>query len=368
MRMGLDHMPPEEWTRQQNRLPARVGLRERFLDRLHQKPHQPAALSASAPGSHSGRLFKTSAGREGPPKKAGQDGSYHPVSEGTHTRVASWSCPGSGSRSQRPLPAQAWQCPTDTGIPHCGEGGRASAGRGLGDTQAGRPGVAQARPLSRRSSPGSSPGVSAPPMAEVLDPDPRTAECSEAPAVETPGWEAPEDTGPQPGSYEIRHYGPAKWVSTSVESTDWDSAIQTGFTRLNSYIQGKNEKEMKIKMTAPVTSYVEPGSGPFSESTITISLYIPSEQQSDPPRPTESDVFIEDRAEMTVFVRSFDGFSSAQKNQEQLLTLASVLREEGKVFDEKVYYTAGYSSPFELLDRNNEVWLIQKNEPSKETE
>lgn len=121
-------------------------------------------------------------------------------------------------------------------------------------------------------------------------------------------------------------------------------------------------------MTAPVTSYVEPGSGPFSESTITISLYIPSEQQSDPPKPTESDVFIEDRAEMTVFVRSFDGFSSAQKNQEQLLTLASVLREEGKVFDEKVYYTAGYSSPFELLDRNNEVWLIQKNEPSKETE
>lgn len=66
--------------------------------------------------------------------------------------------------------------------------------------------------------------------------------------------------------------------------------------------------------------------------------------------------------------RSFDGFSSAQKNQEQLLTLASVLREEGKVFDEKVYYTAGYSSPFELLDRNNEVWLIQKNGPSEETE
>uniref|UniRef100_A0A452VH73 Heme-binding protein 2 n=1 Tax=Ursus maritimus TaxID=29073 RepID=A0A452VH73_URSMA len=172
----------------------------------------------------------------------------------------------------------------------------------------------------------------------------------------------------QPGSYEIRHYGPAKWVSTSVESMDWDSAIQTGFTKLNGYIQGKNEKEMKIKMTAPVTSLVEPGAGPFSESIITISLYIPSEQQSDPPRPSESDVFIEDRAEMTVFVRAFDGFSSAQKNQEQLLTLASTLREEGKVFNEKVYYTAGYNSPFKLLDRNNEVWLIQKNEPSKENE
>lgn len=50
------------------------------------------------------------------------------------------------------------------------------------------------------------------------------------------------------------------------------------------------------------------------------------------------------------------------------MTLASVLREEGKVFDEKVYYTAGYNSPFNLLNRNNEVWLIQKNEPSKENE
>ncbi|XP_015357159.1 heme-binding protein 2 [Marmota monax] len=205
-------------------------------------------------------------------------------------------------------------------------------------------------------------------MAEVLEPDLGTAEVAEEQAVETPDWKAPDDAGSQAGSYETRHYGPAKWVSTSVESKDWDSAIQTGFTKLNSYIQGKNEKEMKIKMTAPVTSFVEPGSGPFSESTITISLYIPSEQQSDPPRPSESDVFIEDRAEMTVFVRSFDGFSSAQKNQEQLLTLASILREEGKVFDEKVFYTAGYNSPFKLLNRNNEVWLIQKSEPSKELE
>ncbi|XP_006834773.1 PREDICTED: heme-binding protein 2 [Chrysochloris asiatica] len=204
--------------------------------------------------------------------------------------------------------------------------------------------------------------MSAPLMADGPNPD------TGARALETPDWKAPEDVDPQPNSYEIRHYGPAKWVSTSVESMDWDSAIQTGFTKLHSYIEGKNEREMKIKMTAPMTSYVEPGSGPFSLSTVTISLYIPSEQQSDPPKPSESDVFIEDRAEMTVFVRSFDGSSSAQKNQEQLLTLANILREEGKVFNEKVYYTAGYSSPFESLNSNNEVWLIQKNEPSKENE
>ncbi|KAM5263603.1 heme-binding protein 2 [Ctenodactylus gundi] len=205
-------------------------------------------------------------------------------------------------------------------------------------------------------------------MAAVREPQPGAGEGAAAQAVETPDWTAPEDVGPQAGSYEIRRYGPAKWVSTCVESMDWDSAVQAGFTKLNSYLQGKNEKEMKIKMTAPVTSYVEPGAGPFSEPTVTVSLYIPAAQQSDPPSPSEPGVFIEDRAEMTVFARSFDGFSSAQKNQEQLLTLASVLREEGKVFDERVFYAVGYNSPFKLLNRNNEVWLIQKNEPSRENE
>ncbi|XP_014307362.1 heme-binding protein 2 isoform X4 [Myotis lucifugus] len=80
---------------------------------------------------------------------------------------------------------------------------------------------------------------------------------------------------------------------------------------------------MKIKMTAPVMSYVEPGSGPFSESTITISLYIPSEQQSDPPRPSESDVFIEDRAAMTVFVRLIH-------TREAMVSINILQKQEGR--------------------------------------
>ena len=45
----------------------------------------------------------------------------------------------------------------------------------------------------------------APPMAEVLEPDPGAAEGSEAPAVETPGWEVPEDAGPQ---FSLVHLSP----------------------------------------------------------------------------------------------------------------------------------------------------------------
>uniref|UniRef100_A0A8C3RKV7 Heme-binding protein 2 n=1 Tax=Chelydra serpentina TaxID=8475 RepID=A0A8C3RKV7_CHESE len=161
--------------------------------------------------------------------------------------------------------------------------------------------------------------------------------------------------------YEVRQYEPANWVATPVKSMDYDSAVSTGFMKLFNYIQGKNEKGMKIEMTAPVTCHVEPGAGPFCESTITVSFYIPSVHQADPPKPSESDIFFENRPAMTVFVRSFGGYSSATKNQEELLTLAESLKRDGKVFDEKVYYTAGYDSPFKLLNRHNEVWLIKRN-------
>ncbi|XP_077669244.1 heme-binding protein 2 isoform X3 [Eretmochelys imbricata] len=151
--------------------------------------------------------------------------------------------------------------------------------------------------------------------------------------LELPKWTAVPS---QASDYEVRQYEPAKWVATSVKSMDYDSAVSTGFMKLFDYIQGKNEKGMKIEMTAPVTCHVEPGAGPFCESTITVSFYIPSDHQADPPKPSESDSFIENRPEMTVFVRSFGGYSSATKNQEELLTLAENLKRDGKVFDEKV--------------------------------
>uniref|UniRef100_A0AAA9TLP0 Heme-binding protein 2 n=1 Tax=Bos taurus TaxID=9913 RepID=A0AAA9TLP0_BOVIN len=241
---------------------------------------------------------------------------------GTRRRSGRPELPGSGSGSLRPLPVGAPQCSADSGLPRCAEVTRRLRGGDSGTRRRGGP---------------ERPGA-APFLAQLA--------------------------GLFPGSVGAAHGRGAGARFPGSRRLGGPRGRDAGLGGPG----GCWPPEMKIKMTAPVTSYVEPGSGPFSESTITISLYIPSEQQSDPPRPAESDVFIEDRAEMTVFVRSFDGFSSAQKNQEQLLTLASILREEGKVFDEKVYYTAGYNSPFKLLDRNNEVWLIQKNEPSKERE
>ncbi|XP_053566603.1 heme-binding protein 2 [Bombina bombina] len=182
-------------------------------------------------------------------------------------------------------------------------------------------------------------------------------------ALFSTGLELPKWTtlGNEGAEYETRQYEPTKWVSTNLLSMkDWDSAVGTGFMRLFNYIQGNNDKKVKIDMTAPVTTYVNPGAGPACESTITVSFYVPPEHQKDPPKPTDDNVFIEERAQVTVYVRSFTGFTNAAKNQEQLLQLSEILKRDGKSFDENAYYTAGYDSPFKLFKRHNEVWLVAK--------
>uniref|UniRef100_A0A8D0L912 Heme-binding protein 2 n=1 Tax=Sphenodon punctatus TaxID=8508 RepID=A0A8D0L912_SPHPU len=176
--------------------------------------------------------------------------------------------------------------------------------------------------------------------------------------LEMPKWTAMPN---QTSDYEVRQYEPAKWVSISLKSMDWDSAVNAVFMKLFNYIQGNNEKKLKIEMTAPVTCYVESGAGPMCESTFTLSFYVPSEYQEEPAKPSEPDIFIENRPEITVFVRSFGGFASSTKNQEAALALAESLKRDGKVFEDNVYYTAGYDSPFKLFNRHNEVWLIKRS-------
>ncbi|XP_016351738.1 heme-binding protein 2-like, partial [Sinocyclocheilus anshuiensis] len=102
--------------------------------------------------------------------------------------------------------------------------------------------------------------------------------------------------------YEVRTYHTTNWVSTAMTGMEQDPALGTGFRRLFKYIQGNNDKKCKVEMTAPVSCLIEPGAGPACESTFTVSFYIPEEHQADPPKPTDPDVFIENRKEVTLFV------------------------------------------------------------------
>nr|XP_057913513.1 heme-binding protein 2 [Doryrhamphus excisus] len=184
--------------------------------------------------------------------------------------------------------------------------------------------------------------------------------------LQYPAVTEPKDDGcdTKATDYEIRTYKPTKWVSTTVSGMNLDEALGAGFRKLFKYIQGNNVNKVKVEMTAPVTCRVNPGDGPTCESHFTVSFYIPEEHQDNPPEPSDPDVFVENRKEFTAYIRTYGGFSDENLKQEELLKLVESLQRDGVPFVDTPYYTAGYDSPFKLVNRRNEVWILkQKYEP-----
>ncbi|XP_061195337.1 heme-binding protein 2-like isoform X2 [Saccostrea echinata] len=160
--------------------------------------------------------------------------------------------------------------------------------------------------------------------------------------------------------YELRQYSPAKWVSYTTKSMKQEEARTEGFWKLFNYIQGENEKEMKIEMTAPVSTKVEPGAGPNCESSFTVSFYIPPEHQENPPQPKNPNVFIEERPEFEAYVKSFGGFAKEESWVNEAQKLLEDLKEKTSEIHQDYWFTAGYNSPFQLFGRTNEVWFVKK--------
>ncbi|KAK3101326.1 hypothetical protein FSP39_002707 [Pinctada imbricata] len=112
-------------------------------------------------------------------------------------------------------------------------------------------------------------------------------------------------------------------------------------------------------MTVPVTGKVEPGAGPNCESTFTVSFFIPPIHQEKPPLPTDPDVFIEERPEMTVLVQKFGGFANEDNWINEAEKLTKKVQDNHVHCDQNCWYTVGYNSPFQLFGRTNEVWFVK---------
>ncbi|XP_071511020.1 heme-binding protein 2-like [Diadema antillarum] len=161
--------------------------------------------------------------------------------------------------------------------------------------------------------------------------------------------------------YEERLYEAANWVGTEVLDLSYERAVSQGFERNFHYISGNNTAGEKIPMTAPVAVRIIPGQGPACKSNFTIYFFIPHNMQSDPPQPTETDVFIQKFPRQSFYVRSFSGRAREEdwyKNADQL---GEDLTLDNRTFEKSFYFTAGYDSPFTVLDRHNEVWFAAKD-------
>ncbi|XP_005089923.2 heme-binding protein 2 [Aplysia californica] len=157
--------------------------------------------------------------------------------------------------------------------------------------------------------------------------------------------------------YEERLYKESGWVSTKLMGIDFDAAQKKMFYRLFDYISGANVKKEKITMTAPVLDRIIPGQGPACENNFTMSFYM-STSVKDPPQPSDKTVYLSSLPEQRVFVKAFGGYASQSDWLKNAKELAMALLKDGKKFDKDYFYSAGYDSPFRILDRHNEVWYI----------
>ncbi|KAL6975549.1 hypothetical protein U1Q18_024343 [Sarracenia purpurea var. burkii] len=165
--------------------------------------------------------------------------------------------------------------------------------------------------------------------------------------------------------YEIRRYNSTAWMSTSnIQGISLVEATRTGFLQLFDYIQGKNNYEEKIEMTAPVITQVSPSDGPFCASSFVVSFYVPKANQANPP-PAKG-LHLQRWEAPYAAVRQFSGFVTDSDVGEEAAALVESLA--GTIWSAaidkshssettKEYIVAQYNSPFEFEERVNEIWL-----------
>merc|ERR1711909_221140 len=183
------------------------------------------------------------------------------------------------------------------------------------------------------------------------------------------GWEKPSfcrgndcpvyDVIERTENYELRIYRAGRWVSTQVESIDYEPDNGM-FGKLFRYISGANVNEEVIEMTSPVLTRVVPGSGPNCKSTFARSFYIEWGRQGSAPAATEDGVYLETLPAMQIYVTSYSGYGSMDQNLAKVIELGNAIGDTTK-FQTGFWYFAGYDSPFQPFNRRNEVWLMARN-------
>lgn len=162
---------------------------------------------------------------------------------------------------------------------------------------------------------------------------------------------------------EIRHYYPYLTVQTE-DSGDYDTATEKSFFRLFDYINGNNQAQQKIAMTAPV---MQASKGEKIEMTApvfqaqsgknwTMRFVLPLEYDlNTAPKPSDPKVTLVEIPEKKVAVLKFTGFFSENTLSEKKAELMAWLKEK-KIKPLSEPLSAGYNPPWTIpFLRRNEI-------------
>lgn len=177
-------------------------------------------------------------------------------------------------------------------------------------------------------------------------------------AIETPNYQLLQRIGE---NIEIRKYEATKWAATQMTTQVSTYQTSNSFGKLFSYISGNNDAQQKIDMTAPVLTHMKSLNGQVinrdSMVEVTMGFYVPKVNQASTPKPNANDVFIQNEPESTYAVIRFSGYATMNEFMKNRDVLIEALGSEAVNYDTVNMITAGYSAPYVVIGRINEVWL-----------
>ncbi|KAL8135552.1 hypothetical protein AgCh_010261 [Apium graveolens] len=172
------------------------------------------------------------------------------------------------------------------------------------------------------------------------------------------------DSGPG-GAYEIRKYTDIVFITTSpIRGEGFLQATHSGSISPLIYIVGKNDRGQRIERAAPEVTQVSLSG---SETVYAVSFYIPKKNHADPPLPTDESLKIQRIPTTYAAVRQFPGSVSDTNVVDETNALIKSLT--GTKYMAAInkscggdpahnYFVGQYHSPFLLIDRTNEIWLL----------
>ena len=170
-------------------------------------------------------------------------------------------------------------------------------------------------------------------------------------AIETPNFKLIK----KEGEFEIREYEPMIIAMTKVKS-GYREASSTGFRRIANYIFGGNQKQMEIKMTAPVITDVPNVKGMYD-----ILFVMPSQHKFDDlPIPDNDNVELKVKELGKTAVIEFGGWATESRATHYKEKLEQFIETSGYEINSD-YMVAQYNSPWALPPfRRNEIIIMIK--------
>jgi hypothetical protein len=148
-------------------------------------------------------------------------------------------------------------------------------------------------------------------------------------------WEQPEyEVLKKLDNVEVRNYMQSKIITTRASSSS------NAFSKLGSYIFGKNKENQKVGMTTPVLTET------IENNEVRMVFYLPKKYENkDTPTPLIEDINIESQEERTVAAIRFYGRMTEKKKEKYIEMLLEILRGNSIETRGSLFFL-NYSDPF----------------------